>query len=83
IYTAVRQKPLLLIHLIQEKDSGSSISVAPSGCETLVGIGLSFPELDVASHRISYRINLVELRNILSGDTSNIQPDDEDEEDDE
>ena len=83
IYTAVRQKPLLLIHLIQEKDSGSSISVVPSGCETLVGIGLSFPELDVASHRISYRINLVELRNILSGDTSNIQPDDEDEEDDE
>ncbi|MCD5985095.1 Z1 domain-containing protein [Pseudomonas sp. CDFA 610] len=82
IYTAVRQRPLLLIHLIQEKDTENSASVVPQGCETLVAIGLSFPQLDVASHRISYRINLVELRNILSGDASNIQSDDEDDEED-
>ncbi|WP_440830827.1 Z1 domain-containing protein [Pseudomonas fragariae (ex Marin et al. 2024)] len=81
-YTAVRQRPLLLLHLINSKSTDSNAtSFTPQGCDALVAIGLSFPELDMASHRIAYRINLVELRNILSGDTSSIESDDEDEDD--
>ncbi|WP_439849743.1 Z1 domain-containing protein [Pseudomonas syringae] len=83
-YTAVRQKPLLLIHLIQPRNPGSDPGVVvPEGCNALVAIGLSFPQLNVANQRVAYRINLVELRNILSGDTSNIESEDEDDEDDE
>ncbi|WP_204903164.1 Z1 domain-containing protein, partial [Pseudomonas syringae] len=83
-YTAVRQKPLLLIHLIQPKTPGSDLGVVvPEGCNALVAIGLSFPQLNVANQRVAYRINLIELRNILSGDTSSVESEDEDDEDDE
>ncbi|SFM07483.1 Z1 domain-containing protein [Pseudomonas sp. NFACC46-3] len=85
-YAAVRQAPLLLIHLIQPRGESNEESpyTLPSDCDALVAIGLSFPSLNVSSHRVAYRINLVELRNILSGDNPSIDDnDDEDDEDDE
>lgn len=83
-YTAVRQAPLLLIHLIEPRvEEGKEIDFQlPPNCEALVAIGLSFPSLDVSSHRVAYRINLVELRNMLSGDTPSIDDDEEDDDDD-
>ncbi|WP_397451820.1 Z1 domain-containing protein [Pseudomonas sp. NA-150] len=84
IYTEVRQNPLLLIHLIQPKQRESSeLYALPADCDALVAIGLSFPALDVASHRVAYRINLVELRNMLSGEASGPETDDDDDQDDE
>lgn len=83
-YTAVRQAPLLLIHLIEPRNEEGKESKfqLPSDCEALVAIGLSFPSLDISSHRVAYRINLVELRNMLSGDSSSIDDNDDEEDDD-
>lgn len=83
-YAAVRQAPLLIIHLIEPRpEEGKEVSYQlPADSEALVAIGLSFPSLDVSSHRVAYRINLVELRNILSGDSSSIDSNDEEEDDD-
>ena len=77
-YCALRTSPLLLLHLVSPKDSAY---VLPEGCDALVAVGLSFPSLNAASQRISYRINLVELRNMLSGQSSGGAADDEDEDD--
>ncbi|WP_173678297.1 Z1 domain-containing protein, partial [Pseudomonas sp. GW456-11-11-14-LB2] len=79
-YTEIRPAPLLLIHFIEPSISGGKY-ILPPECEALVAIGLSFPALSGATHRISYRINLVELRNILSGQTSGSDETDEDDED--
>lgn len=83
-YTAVRQTPLLLIHLIEPRDEEGKQSTfqLPPDCDALVAIGLSFPSLDISSHRVAYRINLVELRNMLSGDSSSIDDNDDEEDDD-
>lgn len=83
-YAAARTTPLLLIHLIQPRDEDNRASgyQLPPDCDALVAIGLSFPALDVTSHRVAYRINLVELRNILSGDNPSIDDSDEEDEDD-
>ncbi len=81
-YTAVRQTPLLLIHLIEPRveDGKKAEYQIPSDCDALVAIGLSFPSLDLTSHRVAYRINLVELRNMLSGDNPSIDDNDDEEE---
>ncbi|SDP42156.1 Z1 domain-containing protein [Pseudomonas arsenicoxydans] len=79
-YTEIRPSPLLLIHFIEPSIAGDKYEL-PSECESLVAIGLSFPALSGATHRISYRINLVELRNILSGQASGSDAIDEDDED--
>ena len=78
-YGVTRTSPLLLIHLIQPNMSDQKPYLLPQYCESLVAVGLSFPKLDIESQRVSYRINLVELRNILSGQNSNSQDEDEDE----
>ena len=75
-YGLTRESPLLLLHLIQPSLENYSL---PSDCESLVAVGLSFPKLSAASHRVSYRINLVELRNILSGQNSSSNGDEDDE----
>lgn len=79
-FTEVRTTPLLLIHLIEPKTADGKYAL-PSDCEAVVAIGLSFPALSESTRRISYRINLVELRNILSGETSSSDAADEDDED--
>jgi hypothetical protein len=83
-YTAVRQRPLILLHLVEPDFlMYGEDYLLPSECDALVAIGLSFPKLNVASQRIPYRINLVELRNMLSGEVSIPETDDNDDEDDE
>ena len=75
----------MLIHLIEPRveEGKESDFQLPPNCEALVAIGLSFPSLDVSSHRVAYRINLVELRNMLSGDSPSIDDNDEEDDDDE
>jgi hypothetical protein len=78
-YRAERKHPLLLLHLLKpvEGASGESEYPLPDDC-ALLAVGLSFPFLDIASQRVKYRINLVELRNMLASEAAN---DDDAEED--
>ncbi len=80
-YREVRTRPLLLLHLlkpVEVKEEGDADYPLPEDC-ALVAVGLSFPSLDLASQRVKYRINLVELRNMLASEVVN---DDDCEEDD-
>ncbi|WP_151445808.1 Z1 domain-containing protein [Lacisediminimonas profundi] len=79
-YRAKRQRPLLMLHLLKPvMGSEATDYVLPQNC-ALVAIGLSFPSLSAASQRVKYRINLVELRNMLATESTN--DDDLDEDDD-
>jgi hypothetical protein len=61
LFRAHRQRPLLLLHLIEPKSAGSEPSELP---EELIGVGLSFMDFDdsAVAKQVEYRINLVELR---------------------
>jgi hypothetical protein len=63
-YRAERQRPLLLIHFLQGsvKDAPYPVPIDSA----LTALGLSFPALAEGSRRVKYRINLVEIRNMLS-----------------
>jgi hypothetical protein len=79
-YRQMRKRSLLVIHLIKPVDSSGVIDAFLSDDVQLVAVGLSFPALSAGSQRIKYRINLVELRNLLA---SEVPADEEsDEEDD-
>lgn len=80
-YRLVRTRPLLLLHLLKPDDENAAAIGYPFPEDNaLVAIGLSFPSLDVASQRVKYRINLVELRNMLANDS--VTDDDDEDEDD-
>ncbi|WP_420267086.1 Z1 domain-containing protein [Candidatus Magnetominusculus dajiuhuensis] len=66
-YRARRHKPLLLLHLIKPYVKKEEMEKYDTGSDTLVAVGLSFPEFDDRSdaQRVRYRINLVEWRNIF------------------
>jgi hypothetical protein len=81
-YRAKRTRPLLLLHFlqpVQKKEGTDVLYQLPENCPALVAIGLSFPRLELASQRVKYRVNLVELRNMLASELPN---DDVDEDDD-
>ena len=81
-YRKIRTKPLLMLHVLKpvEKDGeGEKDYPLPDGC-ALIALGLSFPGLELASQSIRYRINLVELRNMLASEVAS--DDDQEEEDD-
>jgi hypothetical protein len=63
-YRARRTKPLLLLHLIKPYFKGEEYD---TGGNTLVAVGLSFPEFDDrdVTRRVRYRVNLVEWRNMI------------------
>ncbi|MFZ6749597.1 Z1 domain-containing protein [Undibacterium sp. Ren11W] len=78
-YREERTRPLLLLHLMKPTHgTGGMAYPLPDECQALIAIGLIFPSLDIASQRVRYRINLVELRNMMASEFVN----DDDVEDD-
>jgi hypothetical protein len=61
IFRAVRARPLLLIHFIEPEDNRAASATLP---KELIALGLSFMKFDdsAVAKRVTYRINLVELR---------------------
>ena len=76
-YREFREHPLLLLHYLEPHSE--PVITLPEDCK-MVAIGLSFPTLSAESQRVPYRINLVEVRNLLRSEAD--ASDDEDEEDD-
>ena len=68
-----RSRPLLLIHFVSGEVENARFDVPENS--SLVALGLSFPPLSGGNSRVTYRINLVEVRNLL--------PEEVDDEDDE
>lgn len=80
LYRIQRSRPLLMLHFIEQ--SGEDTIPVPAGT-SVCALGLSFPKLDKDSEMVSYRVNLVELRNMLEvADTAADLDDDEDNDDD-
>lgn len=81
LYRKHRERPLLMLHFIEETEvPGRPKTRIPNGV-ALSAIGLSFPKLSGEGQMVTYRVNLVELRNML--ETEVVGDDEEDEEDDE
>ena len=78
-YREERTSPLLLLHMLKPTcGTDKAPYPLPDDCKALVAVGLSFPFLALGSQRVEYRINLVELRNMLASEAEN--DDDVDEE---
>lgn len=76
-YRLHRKHPLLILHFVEGHVKEGPIML-PDGI-ALVALGLSFPALSGPSERVTYRINLVEIRNLLADE--NREPEDEDDTD--
>jgi hypothetical protein len=76
-YRKHRSRPLLLLHLMQP--SNPDLQLDPD--DRLVALGMSFPKFrdDAQYQRVRYRINLVELQNMLSIEDGDDQEADDDE----
>lgn len=72
LYRAQRQRPLLMLHFLDDSDRPRSSAQVP-----VCAMGLSFPILTQATEMVSYRVNLVEIRNMMEADIQ--QGDDEEE----
>jgi hypothetical protein len=61
IFRVVRPRPLLLIHFIEPESNRAESVALPN---ELIALGLSFMTFDdsAVAKRVTYRINLVELR---------------------
>lgn len=81
-YNLYRTRPLLSIHFLLPADNGVIPYTLPRNVQALVAIGLSFPKLADSSVRMTYRINLVELRNLLSADVESVEEEGDDDESD-
>ena len=78
-YNEVRRSPLLLIHLVwPEFGEQKHVPVLEDG--SLVAIGLSFPELAVGSQKMTYQINMVELRKLLAKEVESFEGDESEDE---
>lgn len=81
LYRTHRERPLLMLHFLEETEApGRNKTRIPEGA-VLCAIGLSFPRLANDGQLVTYRVNLVELRNML--ETEVADDEEEDEEDDE
>jgi hypothetical protein len=65
LYRAQRVRPLLMIHFLQQSGD-AKVDLAEN--TEVCALGLSFPSLERGSEMVTYRVNLVELRNILEAD---------------
>ena len=73
-YNEVRRFPLLLIHLVWP-EFGEQKYPPLSEDSSLVAIGLSFPELVAGSQKMTYQINMVELRSLLAKEVGSFEGD--------
>jgi hypothetical protein len=80
-YNEFRERPLLLLHFLLPEVKSEQAFAMPRGTDALVAIGLSFPKLSNTSMRMTYRINLVELRNMLADDADSFEDDGDEQED--
>jgi hypothetical protein len=78
-YRLYRARPLLVLHFLEGSVDGKTY-VAPEGT-ALTALGLSFPRLKSESERVTYRINLVEIRNMLAEESRETEGEDDDDED--
>ncbi|KAB0498963.1 Z1 domain-containing protein [Pseudomonas vancouverensis] len=78
-YNEVRKFPLLLIHLVWP-EFGDQKYTPLSADSSLVAIGLSFPELIAGSQKMTYQINMVELRSLLAKEVSSFEGDEDEDE---
>jgi hypothetical protein len=77
LYRKYRDRPLLMLHFLEETEVPKrKKTFVPDGA-VICALGLSFPRLDGKSEMVTYRVNLVELRNLLEADV--MSDDDEDE----
>ena len=77
-YRKFRSRPLLILHFMEGTENDKAFGV-PKGT-ALTALGLSFPVLATQSARITYRINLVEIRNLVSSDETDEGDDELDDE---
>ena len=80
-YRMHRVRPLLILHFMEGTADGQPYPVPPH--TALTALGLSFPKLAEQSERVTYRINLVEIRNLLSEENSEAEEELDEDEDDE
>jgi hypothetical protein len=78
LYRQFRQRPLLMIHFIRDSDEGGR-KVTNEDSE-ICALGLSFPRLSSDSEMVTYRVNLVEMRNLLEADVLSGDDDSDDDE---
>ncbi|WP_201193313.1 Z1 domain-containing protein [Pseudomonas fluorescens] len=78
-YNEVRTFPLLLIHLVWPEFGDQKYSPLPLD-SSLVAIGLSFPELNTGSQKMTYQINMVELRSLLAKEVGSFEGDEDEDE---
>lgn len=68
LYRYFRERPLLMVHFLQDSEVDERKKIrAPEGVE-ICALGLSFPRLGTATQMVTYRVNLVEIRNMLEAD---------------
>lgn len=79
LYRIERSRPLLMLHFIEQ--SGDDAINVPVGV-AICALGLSFPKLEKDSEMVSYRVNLVELRNMLEATDTAASLDEDDNDDD-
>jgi hypothetical protein len=79
-YRAFRSRPLLVLHFLEGETQDQPFSVPPSSA--LTALGLSFPSIAGGSSRVTYRINLVEIRNLLAHEASEVEAEELDDDDD-
>lgn len=80
-YREKRRKPLLLLYLLapKDKDNNNVIDI-PDKCKYMVAVALIFPSLKNGGENFTYRINLVELCNLMPNEAENVDDEvDEDE----
>lgn len=75
-YRIFRTRPLLILHFLEGSSGEVPFEVPPD--TELVAIGLSFPLLKKRSERVTYRINIVEIRNMLAIEASELEEEEDD-----
>lgn len=80
-YRQERQMPLLLLYLLKPENKENNKDVElPDKCKFMVAVALVFPALKSGGENFTYRINLVELRNLIPNEVENVDDEiDEDE----